>query len=164
MKNLTLLAVLAILVLSCGSPKKTTETQKTSLETKKVMEGNWTLNAINFSEEGNFLISILSDTSKECFEGSSWNFTPESNAGTYTIANNDCPNGERTFRYIGKEADPSTGYYDFQLKLTGEKHKSDKSPGFALHLSKLTNSSMKWEQTVTLQGKPITIEMNFSKN
>ncbi len=162
MKNITLFAVLAVLIVSCGSPKAVSVTEKTDSDTKKVIEGNWTLKKISYSEEGDFLISIFTDTSKECFEGSSWSFTPDNNTGSYTIDNNDCPNGERSFRYIAQEADPSSGYYDFQLKLTGEKYKSDKSPGFRMHLSKLTNSSMKWEQTVNIEGKSITIEMNFS--
>jgi len=163
MNKISFLALVAFIIISCGTPKATTESKETATTTQKVIDGNWTLKSISYSDEGNYLISIFNDTSKECFEGSSWNFSPNDNSGDYTISNTDCKNGKRTFRFIAREADASTGLYDFQLKLTGDKYQSDKSPGFTMSLSKLTGSSMKWEQTVLLEGNPVTIEMSFSK-
>ena len=55
------------------------------------------------------------------------------------------------------------GLYDFLLKPTDAKHRSDKNKGFRLRLAQLDESSMKWEQTVDLEGKPFKINMNFSK-
>lgn len=163
MKKISLLALLAFIILSCGTSKTTTETKEITSTDQKVIEGKWTLNSINYSGAGNYLISIFNDTSKECFEGSAWVFTPSDNSGAYTISNTDCKNGKRTFRYIAKTTGSSSGLYDFQLKLTGEKYQSDMSPGFTMNLSKLTGSSMMWGQTVTIEGNPVTIEMNFSK-
>jgi hypothetical protein len=59
--------------------------------------------------------------------------------------------------------DPTTGLYDFLLKPTDEKKKSADGRGFRLRLAKLNNNSMQWEQTVSLEGQPFTIYMNFSK-
>lgn len=157
MKKLTLLLVLATIVLSCGTPK-------TVRESKKVIKGYWNLDNITYSEEGNFLITIFNDTSKECFEGTSWRFIPNNNTGIYTVNNTDCPTGDRNFIFIIQEVDQSTGLYDFLLKPTNAKNKSDTNRGFRLHLVKLTDSKMRWEQTVSLEEKPFTIGMNFSKN
>ncbi len=164
MKSFLLLAVSFLFVLSCGTPKVASDTKEATTEAAtKVIIGDWGLNSIKYSDGGDFLISIFNDTSKECFKGSNWNFVPSENSGSYTINKNDCPNGERTFRFITNEADPSSGFYDFHLKLTGEKHKSDRSASFKMHLLKLTKSAMTWEQTVTIEGMNVAIKMNFSK-
>jgi len=157
MKKLSLLLILASIVFSCG-------TTKTVQESRKVIKGEWTLNEVTYSEEGNFLITLLNDTSKECFEASNWRFIPNNNTGVYTINNGNCPTGDRHFIFIIQEVDQTTGLYDFLLKPTNEKNKSENNVGFRLHLTQLTDSKMKWEQTVSLEGKPFTITMNFTKN
>ena len=157
MKKLALFLVLASIAFSCSTPK-------TVQESKKVIKGYWTLNEVTYSEEGNFLITLLDDTSRECFAGSSWRFIPNNNTGVYTINNGNCPTGDRHFIFIIQEVDQSTGLYDFLLKPTNEKKKSESNVGFRLHLTQLTGSKMKWEQTVSLEGKPFTITMNFTKS
>jgi hypothetical protein len=157
MKKLTLLFLLASLVFACGTPK-------TVQESRKVIKGYWTLDEVTYSEEGNFLIQLLNDTSKECFEGSSWRFIPNNNTGVYTISDSNCPTGDRNFIFVIQEVDQATGLYDFLLKPTNEKKKSENNVGFRMHLTQLTNNNMKWEQTVSLEGKPFNIVMNFSKN
>ncbi len=156
MRNLTILSLFVILLASCGTPK-------TVSESKKVLKGYWSLDEITYSEKGTFTIQLLSDTSRECFEGSSWRFIPNNNTGNYSISNPDCPTGERNFIFAIQEMDSSTGLYDFLLKPTNEKKKSENNVGFRLRLAQLSGSSMRWEQTVSLEGKPFTISMNFSK-
>jgi len=156
MKKISLLFVIASIIVACGTPK-------TVQDSKKVIKGYWALNEVTYSEEGNFLIQLLNDTSKECFEGSTWRFIPNNNTGLYTINGSDCPTGDRNFIFIIQEVDQATGLYDFLLKPTNEKNKSDTNVGFRMHLTQLTNNKMKWEQTVSLEGKPFTIAMNFSK-
>jgi len=156
MKKLLVLAVLAVFALSCGTPK-------TVIETKKVIKGYWSLDNISYSEAGTFTVQLLNDTSRECFEGSSWRFIPNNNTGMYTIDNDNCPSGERNFIFAIQEVDQTTGLYDFLLKPTNEKNKSENNTGFRLRLAQMSNSSMKWEQTVSLEGKPFTISMNFSR-
>lgn len=156
MKKTILLAVLAAVFLACGTPK-------TVQESRKIIKGNWSLDNISYSESGTFTVQLLNDTSRECFEGSTWKFVPNNNTGNYNINNGNCPTGERYFIFAIQEIDPATGLYDFLLKPTNEKKKSEDGKGFRLRLSQLSNSSMKWEQTVSLDGKPFTIYMNFSK-
>ncbi len=149
---------LAIIVGSCGTPK-------TVIQSKKVLKGYWMLDNITYSETGTFNITIFRDTSRECFEGSTWRFIPNNNSGYYTISDDNCPTGDRNFIFAIQEVDPETGLYDFLLKPTTKLGKPDKdsSVGFRLRLTQLNDSSMQWEQTVSLEGKPFTISMNFSK-
>ena len=155
MKKRALLIVVASLILACGP--------KTVIQSKKVIKGYWTLTDISYSESGTYNVTLLNDTSKECFEGSSWRFIPNNNTGVYAINNGNCPTGDRHFVFTIQEMNKETGLYDFLLKPTNEKNKSDDNRGFRLRLSQLNDSSMRWEQTVTLDGKPFKINMNFSK-
>ncbi|MAY21803.1 MAG: lipocalin [Flavobacteriaceae bacterium] len=156
MRKLATLLVITLVAFSCGTPK-------TVQESRKVIKGYWSLDNITYSQSGTFNVQLLNDTSAECFEGSSWKFVPNNNRGTYTIDNGNCPTGDRNFIFVIQEVDPETGLYDFLLKPTDEKYKSETDVGFRLRLAQLTGSSMRWEQTVTLEGKPFTISMDFSK-
>lgn len=155
MKKLILFTFLATFLISCGS--------KTVHQSKKVIKGDWQLDAITYSETGNFNVNLLKDATAECFIGSSWHFIPNNNTGTYNINANDCQTGERYFVFTIQEGDAESGLYDFLLKPTDEKFKSDVMRGYRFNLSHLSGSSMKWEQTVTLEGKPFKVLMDFSK-
>ena len=156
MKKLILLLVTIGLV-SCG-------TSKTVRESKKVIKGEWTLSSISYSEAGTYNVTLLNDASKECFEGSTWQFIPNNNTGVYTINNSSCSTGARNFVFTIQEIDPQTGLYDFLLKPTNEKHKSETNQGFRLRLTALSDVAMQWQQTVSVDGKPFTIIMNFTKS
>ncbi len=155
MKKIILLTILASLLISCGS--------KTVKQSKKVIKGDWSLESISYSDEGNFNVKLMSDATSECFIGSSWHFTPNNNTGAYTINNTDCATGERYFVFTIKEMDSETGLYDFLLKPTDEKFKSEVMRGYRFQLKELSESSMRWSQTVTLEGKPFDVYMDFSK-
>jgi len=155
MKKCIALAIVLTTVMACGP--------KTVQESKKVLKGYWNLDEITYSEEGTFNITMMRDTSKECFEGSAWRFIPNNNTGIYTINDSNCPTGDRHFIFTIQEVDANTGLYDFLLKPTDEKKKSATNQGFRFKLARLTGNSMTWEQTVSLDGSPFTIYMNFSK-
>jgi hypothetical protein len=156
MKKILMLAVIAATVLACGTPK-------TVQESRKVIKGYWSLDNISYDRSGTFNVTLFNDTSKECFEGSSWRFIPNNNTGVYTVNNANCPTGDRNFIFDIQEVDPTTGLYDFLLKPTNAKGKSEDNTGFRLRLTRLNESSMQWEQTVSLEGSPFKITMNFSK-
>lgn len=156
MKKILILALIAATALSCGTPK-------TVQESRKILKGYWTLNSISYDSSGTFNVTLFNDTSVECFEGSNWRFIPNNNTGNYTIENSNCPTGQRDFIFTIQEIDQTTGLYDFLLKPTNAKGKSDTNVGFRLRLAQLNESSMRWEQTVNLDGKPFKINMNFSK-
>lgn len=156
MKKLLLILFTLSLLMSCGVSK----TLKTS---KKVIKGDWTLNKIDYSAVGTFNVTLLNDVSKECFEGSTWQFVSNNYSGTYVINNTSCSTGERYFNFDIKEIDEQTGLYDFLLKPTNKKGKSDTNKGFRFKLTALTDSNMQWQQTTYQDGKPFIINMNFIK-
>lgn len=155
MKKL-LIILLSAGLLSCG-------TSKTVRDSRKTIKGDWTLSTITYSQAGTYSVSLLNDVSKDCFEGSSWSFVPNNNTGTYNITNAGCATGERYFVFTIQEINETTGLYDFLLKPTNEKHKSETNQGFRLRLSALSDNNMQWQQTVTVEGQPFTITMNFIK-
>ncbi|MEE9363624.1 MAG: lipocalin family protein [Cellulophaga sp.] len=127
------------------------------------MKGTWELSNITYSESGNFKVNLFSDTSKECFKGSIWQFIPNNNTGIYTIDNNTCSTGSRDFIFKIQVINAETGLYDFLLKPTDNKHKSETNNGFRVHLEQLSEETMQWKQTISLEGKPFYIYMHFSK-
>ncbi|WP_347374723.1 lipocalin [Aequorivita sp. Q41] len=156
MKKILILALIAATAFSCGTPK-------TVIESRKVIKGYWSLDAITYGAPGKYNVTLFNDASAECFEGSNWRFIPNNNTGNYTIENASCPTGQRDFVFVIQEIDPATGLYDFLLKPTNAKGKSETNVGIRLQLAQLSESSMRWEQTVNLEGKPFKINMNFSK-
>jgi len=156
MKKLALSIGIILMILSCG-------TSKTVRDSKKVIKGEWTLSSITYSTAGKYNVTLLNDTSKDCFEGSTWQFIPNNNTGTYTINETSCSTGPRNFVFTIQEVNKETGLYDFLLKPTNEKQKSETNQGFRLSLTSLSDTIMQWQQTVTVDGKPFTITMNFNK-
>jgi len=155
MKRL-LLGFLTICLLSCGA-------SKTVRDSRKIIKGNWTLDKVTSSVIGELKITLLNDASKACFEGSSWQFIPNNNTGNYTLSGADCDGVQRYFVFTIDEIDEVTGLYDFLLKPTDQRGKSETNRGFRLSLTSLTDTTMEWEQTVSLEGKPVTLKMSFYK-
>ncbi|MFB9055486.1 lipocalin family protein [Mariniflexile ostreae] len=151
-----LILCLSIGLLSCGS-------SKTVRDSKKVIKGSWTLNSITYSKTGKYNVTLLNDTSKDCFEGSTWQFVPNNNTGTYSINEASCSTGMRNFVFTIQEVNAETGFYDFLLKPTDEKYRSETNQGFRLELKSLSDTTMQWQQTVSVDGTPFIINMNFIK-
>ncbi|MDO9276122.1 MAG: lipocalin family protein [Lutibacter sp.] len=157
MKKIIVFVLLASMVISCGTPK-------TVIQSKKVIKGYWSLDQITYSEPGTFDVTLLNDASKDCFIGSKWRFIPNNNTGVYTITDTHCvPTGDRNFNFTIQQTNADTGLYDFLLKPTDAKQNSEDNTGFRLQLTQLTETTMRWEQTVSLEGKPFIIYMNFNK-
>ena len=106
---------------------------------------------------------MLNDTSKDCFEGSTWQFIPNNNTGTYTINESSCTTGVRNFVFTILEESAETELYNFLLKPTNDKNKSDTDQGFRFKLTALSDTAMQWQQTVYADGIPFIINMNFTK-
>ena len=155
MKKVILL-LLAVSLMSCGS-------SKIVRDSKKTIKGDWTLSTITYSKTGKYNVLLFNDTSKDCFEGSTWQFVPNNNTGTYSINESSCSVGIRNFVFVIQEVNAETGFYDFLLKPTNEKSKSDTNLGFRLRLNSLSETAMQWQQTVMVDGQPFIINMNFTK-
>lgn len=154
MKKTLFLSLISVVLISCGSTKNLS---------KRVMKGYWNLNEITYSESGDFNVTLFNDALKTCFESSTWRFIPNNNTGIYTLNETDCDATDRHFVFTIDAVDKESGLYDFLLKPTNEKHKSDTNQGFRVKLAHLSETTMQWQQTVSLEGKPFTIYMNFTK-
>lgn len=153
-----IIVLIALIAMSCG-------TSKTVTASKKVIKGSWTLTDVIYSKQGGFTVNLLSDAGTECFEQSTWNFIPNNNTGTYTLQGANCDGEERNFIFTIAEVDAETGLYDFLIKPTNAKGKSTtNNSGFRLHLDQLSETNMRWSQTVDVVGTPLSIYMNFIKN
>lgn len=155
-KRSTFILMLTLLFLSCSSTKGV----RTS---KKIIKGSWELSTVEFSDYGTFKIVFFGDVSKNCLEGSQWNFIPNNNTGTYEISGDSCSNGIRNFVFTIQEVNKETQLYDFLLKPTDEKHKSETNKGYRVELVNLTDSAMKWAMNTSIDGKNIKLYMNFKK-
>jgi len=158
MKKLLFVIATALLIVSCGPSKVATQARKS-------FDGDWMLNTVTYpNNTGIFDVTLFNDASANCFKGSSWTFVSNNNQGNYSVAGADCTAGERNFNWAVDEENSTAGSFDFLLKPTDSKHKSTTgNQGFRLNLVSLSETSMIWEQTVTLEGKPFVIRMNFTK-
>lgn len=158
MKKLLFIITAALLIVSCGPSKQATEARKT-------FKGDWVLNSVTYpNNSGIFDVTLFNDASAACFQGSTWSFVSNNNTGTYTTAGANCTAGERYFVWSIDERSGNMENFDFLLKPTDNKWNSTTGDqGFRLNLVSLTDTSMIWEQTVTLEGSPFVIRMNFSK-
>ncbi|MBP8792515.1 MAG: lipocalin [Lutibacter sp.] len=159
MKNLKKIIAVFVLIstlVACGS-------SKTVRVSKKVIKGEWTLKNVTFSNYGTYKVTFFNDVTKNCLEGSTWSFVPNNNSGIYSIVGDNCVQGDRNFIFTIQEIDEATGLYDFLLKPTNEKNKSEDNKGFRLRLAQLSDTDMVWEQTASIDGKTIKMNLNFIK-
>lgn len=158
MKKVIYVLVAALLVISCGPSRTATEARKT-------FRGDWVLNNITYpNNTGEFNVTLFNEASASCFQGSMWSFVSNNNTGTYTLQGPECMNaGEKYFNWSIEE-DTNQGSFDFLLKPTDDRNRSTTgNQGFRINLVEMTQTSMTWEQTVTLEGSPFVIRMNFTK-
>jgi hypothetical protein len=151
MKRIITLIFIASL-LSCAASKGTTSK-------KQIIEGDWVLNKISYSKTSDYDVTTFNDTTKECLEGSTWNFMPTNNSGVYWLNGFKCTASDRNFIFEVQEINKTSGYYDFLLKP--KNNQSD--VGFRIELSELSESTMKWQQNLAVNGTPFTINMSFKK-
>ncbi len=159
MKKLLLVLTAALLIASCGPTRQATEARKT-------FKGDWVLNDITYPDnQGEFNVTLFNEASASCFRGSMWSFVSNNNTGTYMLQGPECTDaGEHYFNWSIDEENTPEGMFDFLLKPTDERNRSTTgNQGFRINLVQLSENSMTWEQTVTLEGSPFKIRMNFTK-
>lgn len=159
MKKIVSLCLLVSVMMACGTTKIERQAQQT-------FKGDWNLNSITYPQNSGFVdVTLFDDASRNCFENSEWHFISNNNKGYYQLFKEDCSPGKRTFRWDVQETSPKSGIFDFTLKPVSEGQNARKtSKGYRLNLVSLNQSQMVWEQTVSYDGKPFVIRMNFSKN
>ncbi|WP_108869147.1 lipocalin family protein [Aquimarina aquimarini] len=155
-KIILLLAV--VLMASCNT------TQQTVIAAKKTLKGEWSLDEITYDRSGIFEVNLYNDAPAECFSGSVWKFIPNNNTGKYVVNQSSCVStGARNFRFTIPKPE-SNGDYSFLFKPINEKKKStNNNAGYRMLLKHLDTTTMTWTMTVSLEGKPFVITMNFNK-
>lgn len=158
MKKILILLCTIGMITSCG-------TSKVAKEARKTFDGNWILNSVSYpNNPGEFNVTLFNEASASCFQNSTWDFVSNNNRGTYVVNGVGCDGSTNHFIWSIDEDSTPAGMYDFLLKPTDERYKSTTgNQGFRLSLISLTDANMVWEQTVSLDGSPFTIRMNFIK-
>jgi hypothetical protein len=158
MKKIVFLVLSVLVLASCGSSAVVKEARKT-------IDGNWMLSSITYpGNEDNLQVSLLNNVPSKCLENSNWNFISNNNTGSYEPAGMGCQAGPNFFIWSVSEVDATGGNYDLMYKPTNANHKSTTgNQGYRLNLTNLSGDQMVWEQTITFEGKPFTIRMNFNK-
>lgn len=158
MKKFLILLSAVALMAACGP-------SKVAKEARKTFDGNWTLSSVTYpNNPGAFNVTLFNEASASCFENSTWDFVSNNNRGTYSVTGVGCDGDTNYFIWSIDEENTPAGVYDFLLKPTNEDYKSTTgNQGFRLNLKSLTDTNMVWEQTVSLDGSPFTIRMNFTK-
>lgn len=156
MKKIVLVLMTFSLLVACNS---TQTAASPSPAKKKVLKGDWTLNSISYSEDAEFNVTLLNEATKACFEGSRWNFIPNNNTGSYSIAGDaDCNNGLRHFIF-------TVDGQNFLLKPTDAKGKSLTNSGFRFNLVSMSETALVLSQTVAIEEEEnsLTITWQFSR-
>ena len=83
MKKVLFLLMLGLAVVSCKTQGTIAKSTQGTRQANKVIKGEWTLSSVTYNEKGKYEITLLNDTSKECFEGSYWKFVPNNYRGIY---------------------------------------------------------------------------------
>lgn len=156
MKKYVFIVLFAGIMASCGTSKIERQAQRT-------LKGEWTLTAIELPS-ALVDVNLFEDEDSKCFENSNWKFVPNNNTGTYELMQQDCEEGERNFHWTIKEDSENEKYYlTFKPEIEGTKARKVKS-GYKIEILSLDDAQMVWEQVIDYEGKPFTIQMNFSKN
>lgn len=158
MKKIAVLFLSMAFLVSCGSSKVANEARKT-------MSGDWQLTSVTYpGNNQNVQVSLLDNIPARCLEGSSWVFVSNNNTGSYQPSGMTCDTNTRFFRWSIDDSNAAMGSYDLMFKPTNADHKSETgNQGYRINLTNLSGDQMVWEQTVSFEGKPFTIRMNFNK-
>lgn len=156
MKKIVTLLIVISVVMACG-------TSKTVRESKRVIKGEWTLSSVTYNQAGTYAVTRLMMQRKNVSKEGYWRFIPNNNSGVYTISKTGCAEGDRHFIFTIDEVDAVSGYYDFLLKPTDAKGRSETNAGYRMQLTNLSETMMTWQQTLTVEGRPFVITMNFIK-
>lgn len=130
------------------------------------LSGTWTLDNIAYeNNEGALKAVLFGDADAICFEGSSWFFRDNNSTGRYTIDQGSlCSGGDRFIRW--SVLAPTANYSSqIQFKFIDEK-RNDVSggTGYRLNIVSLTEQEMTLKSNVSVEGKPVTVVYEFTKN
>ncbi|WP_029033029.1 lipocalin family protein [Salinimicrobium terrae] len=158
MKKVGFLILSVFFLVSCGSSRVENDARAT-------INGDWQLTDITYpGNDQNVQVSLLNDVPARCLEGSTWNFISNNNTGSFVNSGINCDSETEFFIWSIDGSNAAMGNYDLMFKPTNADHKSETgNQGYRINLTQLSGDQMTWEQTVSFEGKPFTIRMNFNK-
>ena len=158
MKKAALLIMTLTFVFSCGSSAVVNEARKT-------INGDWQLTSIDHpGNEENLQVTLLNDVPSQCLENSTWAFVSNNNTGSYEPSGLTCDSTRNFFIWSVTEMNATQGNYNLMFKPTDEDYNSTTgNQGYRLNLVHVSGDQMVWEQTITFEGEPFTIRMNFNR-
>lgn len=159
MNKILILLFAAVLFSACSLSKEIRDE-------RNLISGTWTLNDISFeNNEGTFKATLFHDADAICFEGSQWFFRDNNSTGRYTLKQGSlCEGGDRFIRW--SVVRPQQNYdSQLQFKFIDEKRKDlGGGLGYRLNIAALSGEQMTLKDNLTVDGEPITIVYQFSKN
>jgi hypothetical protein len=130
---------------------------------RSAINGSWTLSSITHpNNPGEYTAVLFNVANAPCYNGSTWNFISNNSTGNYTFANPGCGTDPNYVRWSIYE--PGDGSYYFQFKPIDEKKNStNDNTGYRLNILSLNDTKMVLSTNVQADGKPFTLNFNFTK-
>ncbi|MCM4152343.1 hypothetical protein DHD05_12140 [Arenibacter sp. N53] len=157
-KIILLLVFTASLVTSCS-------VSKAARQDRNVLSGNWILNNVSYQgSQGKFKSVLFNDADASCFEGSTWFFRNNNSTGSYMLGNSsNCDGAERFIRWSVVDRQGMSS--QLQFKFIDDKYKDISGGlGYRLDIELLSDQQMRLTSKVTVEGQPMTVVYDFSKN
>ncbi|SIQ61773.1 lipocalin family protein [Maribacter ulvicola] len=159
MKKMIWLFSIVILISSCS-------VSKDARGKRNLLSGTWTLNNVSFEgNNGNVKALLFNDVEDICLEGSQWFFRDNNSTGKYTISPSTfCTGGDRYIRWSVVEREENYNS-QLQFKFIDEKYKDiSGGVGYRLNIQNLTEYAMTLKSNVMVEGTPINVVYEFTKN
>ena len=157
-KLIFLVLFTAGLVTSCS-------VSKGARQDRSVLSGNWILNDVSYQGgQGKFKSVLFNDSDATCFEGSTWYFRNNNSTGSYMLGGgSNCDEAERFIRWSVVERPGMAS--QLQFKFIDEKYKDISGGlGYRLDIEQLTDQQLRMTSKVTVEGQPMTVVYEFTKN
>ena len=157
MKQLLLLLILSLILISCGASKEINQQEKG-------FSGDWKLISVDYPDSSGFFdVTLFEVASANCFEGSEWSFVANNNRGKVQLLDSDCNLPEQNTVWSLQKSNEIYYDYDILIKMADDEKASRQKRGSRLQLKQLSENSMVWDLNVSFQGKPMIVELNFVK-
>ncbi|WP_350285760.1 lipocalin family protein [uncultured Croceitalea sp.] len=137
---------------------------KSAREQRNLLSGTWQLNDVSYEgNTGTFKSVLFGDAEDICFEDSNWFFRDNNSTGRYTIKPSSlCQSGDRFIKWSIVE--PTNGLSQLQFKFIDEKLKDvSGGRGYRLNIANLNAQTMTLKSNVTVDGQPVTLVYEFTK-
>lgn len=155
MKNLLLILIVALIVVSCKSNTAT----KLDNKTENDMKGNWIITSVSYPGSEVIKVNSFHIADAQCMVGSTWSLVANNNKGQMLVQKAGCPNFESNITwFVNKDG-------NFVLKiLEGEKGKRV-NEGYVLRVANLNpDISFQLIDKINVGGKMTDVVYQFNKN